>query len=400
MTSDMTRRRFALLRLPAESRRDGGRGDKERIRGPRPSSLAVEEVEFTHGEALDARRGGHLVLPSIPMALVQPNSEGDAEALAEEPGAEYTWGLRALGADESQHDGRDVKVALLDSGIDLEHPAFSRLQDEERIVCKNFAGGPTSEIEDVSGHGTHCAGTLCGGAVDGIRIGVAPGIERLLVGKVFGPDLTTSTTIILKAIHWAISNGADIISLSLSINFAGGIAQMVKEEDLPPEAAISRVLEDYRAALDVFRELNEYLQQQQILLVAATGNESRRDKYTIHVAPPAGSAGVLSVGALERREGGLRVAPFSNTGPSVVAPGVRVLSAQVGGGLIHKSGTSMATPHVAGIAALWLQYLKENDELDQDNVLTFKMLKQATLDPLEVTSRAHRDVGAGLVRPP
>jgi subtilisin family serine protease len=136
------------------------------------------------------------------------------------------------------------------------------------------------------------------------------------------------------------------------------------------------------------------------IVIAAAGNESERPRYTIDCSPPAAAQGFVSVGALEEQDGGtLKIASFSNTSPRVAAPGVRILSARVGGGVTLKDGTSMATPHVAGVAALWLESLRADNPQASMRTLDARVTGTASLSRIPDPSD-RRDSGSGLVRAP
>jgi subtilisin family serine protease len=140
---------------------------------------------------------------------------------------------------------------------------------------------------------------------------------------------------------------------------------------------------------------------QPTLLVAAAGNESRRDQsadFEIAVSPPAVSEGIISVAALGRAAGGLVVAPFSNTGARISGPGVDIVSARPGGGLVSMNGTSMATPHVAGVAALWAQRLESEGSFSLKR-WTDRLLGSAVTHGLQAGFDPS-DVGNGLVQAP
>jgi subtilisin family serine protease len=270
------------------------------------------------------------------------------------------------------------------------------------LTEKDFTGDGNG---DVHGHGTHCAGTIFGRDVNGLRIGIARGVTRALIGKVIGNRGGTSADI-ATAIQWAIENGAHVISMSLGIDFPGYQKQLMTNQGLRLEPATSLALEGYRQNLNVFDSVAALVGalapfHQASVLVAAAGNESRRDEvppFEIAASPPAVSPGFISAAALRESPQGLAVADFSNIGANVSGPGVGIISAKRGGGLVSMDGTSMATPHVAGVTALWVQKLKQSNQLTSQ-LLTASVLASATRAGLEVTS-TFEAVGVGIARAP
>jgi subtilisin family serine protease len=378
--------------------RSTGPVTRGRRRGPRstvgPATAAVSIESFTPSDAADARRTPQVaVAPVLPMKLVEPVTRLSADTPTS-PGS--AWGVEAVGAIDCRYSGVGIKVAVLDTGIDADHEAFRGI----RVIERDFTGEGDG---DRVGHGTHCAGTIAGRDVNGYRFGVAAGVDELLVGKVLGDD-GGSTDALMKAMLWALESGAHVVSMSLGLDFPG-LVEHWTESGMALQPATSRALEGYRDNVRLFARLADVIRASgpfgpAALVVAATGNESQReaaDPYTIGVGPPAASEGFVAVAALGRTsDGALAVADFSNSGASVAAPGVDILSADVDGGFTVMSGTSMATPHVAGVAALWAESLMAaTGRIDLDLLyarLAGNSQELPGVDPL--------DAGAGLVRAP
>ena len=359
-------------------------------------SFAVEVDALTPRgvEQVSHHRDIAAVAPVIPMRLIAPVSLPQA---AQPTSTATAWGVHAVGADTSSLSGDGVRVAVLDTGIDASHPAFNGIE----LVRRNFTG---ESDEDLDGHGTHCAGTIFGRDIDGERIGVAPGVPTALIGKVLGENGADSD-VIVTAIEWALRNEAQVISMSVGIDFPGMVVEL-EQEGVPTELATSMALEGYRANILLFERLGSLVQARAsftgpCLLVAAAGNESRRDEdpdFVIAVSPPAAADGMVSVAAVGPHPDGFTIASFSNYGARLSAPGVDVISAQAGGGLTTMSGTSMATPHVAGVAALWAEKLMKAGHFSQQRFTDLLVGSAVTASLKPGFSPA--DVGNGIVRAP
>ncbi len=387
--------KYVILEMPDDSLLGGDRGLGAGPAGMDVVLPRVEVDEMAPGRALamSQRRSTMALAPVMPMKLIEPFAVADAAS--HDPGP--TWGVRAVGADTSPWTGDGVVVAVLDTGIDPTHPAFEGVQ----LVRRNLTG---ESDDDTHGHGTHCAGTIFGRDVDGVRIGVAPGIRKALIGKVLGTGGGGSDQIV-EAINWAVTEGANVISMSLGIDFPGYVEHL-EGRGIPTELATSMALEGYRANVDLFASIASLVSAQvafgrNTLLVAAAGNESRREvdtQFEIAVSPPAVAKGFVSVAALGQGPDGFSIANFSNTGARVAGPGVDIVSAKVGGGLRSMSGTSMATPHVAGVAALWAEKLAAAGGLDA-RVLEARLTGMASAAGMKAGFDPF-DIGSGMVQAP
>ncbi|MCP3818999.1 S8 family serine peptidase [Streptomyces sp. A3M-1-3] len=252
--------------------------------------------------------------------------------------------VKQIGADKAWaagYDGKGVKIAVLDTGVDATHADLAG----QVVGEKNFT--PAADAKDRFGHGTHVASIAAGtGAKSGGKYkGVAPG-ATLLNGKVLDDSGSGDDSGILAGMEWAVAQGADIVNLSL-----GGLD--TPETD-PLEAGV-----------------NKLSAEKGVLFAIAAGNDGEFGPGT--VGSPGSADAALTVGAVDDSD---KLAEFSSTGPrvgdsaikpDVTAPGVDTTAAAAPGSVIDQevgqnppgyltiSGTSMATPHVAGAAALLKQ---------------------------------------------
>ena len=393
----MLREKHIVLRNLAGGTRDVFRGAQPQVTGigaPEELKVDIEELTMREVPKLARDRDVLAIAPSIPLKLIEPIGK---RTEVQPSGNSTAWGVQAVGADDTPFTGDGITVAVLDTGIDASHPAFQGVE----LVERDFTGEGNG---DKHGHGTHCAGTIFGRTTAGTRIGVAQGVKKALIGKVLGQNGGGSDQIV-RAIQWAVEEGANVISMSLGIDFPG-LVRRLTEADFPIELATSRALDGYRANVMLFERVASLVRAQAVfgagaIIVAAAGNESQRDvrpDFEIGVSPPAAAEGIISVAALARGPNGLVVAGFSNTGANVAAPGVEIISARAGGGFVTMNGTSMATPHVAGVAALWGEQIKQVGGV-LGSQLPHRLIASGTQKALD-QSVDLTDVGAGLVRAP
>jgi subtilisin family serine protease len=386
--------KYVILR-ESSSRRRGPSAGPASATPAAGLEVEVDELDRRASRAVAAKRDVKAMAPVIPMRLIAPVPRPEDAA---QPAGGTAWGITAVKADASSVDGSDVIVAVLDTGIANTHPAFAGVT----LVEQDFTGEGNG---DTHGHGTHCAGTIFGRDVNGTRIGVARGVKKALIGKVLGDEGGGSDAIV-RAINWAVEEGANVISMSIGIDFPGFVDVLVTKEGLPIDLATTMALEGYRQNVLLFERLASLVRARDAfgettVIVAAAGNESRRDEnadFEIACSPPAVSEGLISVAALGLKSGTFVVAPFSNTNVLVSGPGVGIESARHTGGLVAMSGTSMATPHVAGVAALWMQRLAQDGPVSAAQ-LKAKVIASGTRANMAGTFDV-ADIGSGMVQSP
>jgi|LNFM01.1.fsa_nt_gb subtilisin family serine protease len=380
----------------------GGRGRMrgfERIEAAAPPIATVEVGPLSGRDLLDRQRDPEVraIAPSMPIKLIKATEATGIDATA--AAAAPVWGISAVKADTSPFGGGGVTVCVLDTGIDAGHVAFQGVN----ITQMDFS---SSGNGDAQGHGTHCAGTIFGRNVDGKRIGVAPGVTKALIGKVLGNDGRGSSEAMFKGVSWAIENKAHVISMSLGFDFPGYVDNLVQggaRVDVATSLALDGFLANVRV-FDEFMQLNAALGAfgSSAIVVAASGNESGRDErppFRVSTSLPAAATDVISVGAARQHGATYAIASFSNTNADVCAPGVGILSARRGGGLVALDGTSMATPHVAGVVALWWQAVLSSSSPKTAQTVLARLLATCRNNVFS-TDTDPIDVGAGLITAP
>ncbi len=299
----------------------------ESINGVALSTDKKETKKFWQDITKDSQQAKNskaMLAPGIEKIWLDGKVEANLEQSVPQIGAPTAW--------NSGYDGSGVKVAVLDTGIDTEHPDVAGQLDE----AVSFV--PEEDALDHHAHGTHVASTVLGtGSASEVRNkGVAPG-ARLLVGKVLGNDGYGQDSWIIDGMEWAAHN-AKIVSMSL------GSSEPSNGTD-PMAQAVNQLSEETGA-----------------LFVIAAGNTGAEG-----IGSPGAADSALTVGAVDKED---NLAWFSSKGPrfgksglkpDLTAPGVAITAArsqfakQGSGSYMTMDGTSMATPHVAGAAAILAQ---------------------------------------------
>lgn len=264
-----------------------------------------------------------------PMETTEENVDSD----------QFTYGLKKVRAAEVWNelgiDGTGVTVGVLDTGIDSEHADLAGRVIKNKDFISSYAD---DEANDGQGHGTHCAGSIGGGATSGKAIGVAPKVN-FIGGKIFSDSGSTTREAIMNGMQW-----------------------MTDPDGNPDTDDFPRVISNsWGGRLGThWVEIMSTWHAMGIAPVFAAGNSGPRPGT---VGAPGAYKEAITIGATDSRD---KIARFSSRGPvtfqgetyikpDVSAPGVNVYSAKNGGGYQKMSGTSMATPHVAGVVALMLQ---------------------------------------------
>jgi subtilisin family serine protease len=279
--------------------------------------VRVDEDPRINWLALADARGVDFRVPALG-AIIKPFHPSQELPPADVPapaGQDTPWGITRVQAPQawSSSKGAGVKLVVIDTGIDRTHPDLApRLRGGWNAVTKN------DDFTDDNGHGSHCSGTIAAADDAAGVVGVAPEVELYGV-KVLDAGGSGTFDDVIAGMQWAVQNHMQVASMSLGASSG------------------NQALQDAVAAMEAGG----------VTLIAAAGNSGAAVGY------PAAYPGAIAVAASDNRD---RLAYFSSRGPqvAVIAPGVAVKSTWMGGGYNTISGTSMATPHVAGLAALYV----------------------------------------------
>ncbi len=260
-------------------------------------------------------------------ATQQPSLIRPVEVAAAKLTTKTTWGIEFLQVPKLWNQGltgKGVRVGHLDTGVDGNHPALkTAIVSFAEFDSFGVQVKPSPKPHDTGEHGTHTAATIAGRAVKKQSVGVAPQAELASALVIEGGDVVAR---ILGGMDWAITQNVRVLSMSLGL----------------------------RGFMDFFLAVTQIIRARNILPVFAVGNEGPGTSRS-----PGNYVEPLSVGASDNSgvvpsfsSSQRFIRPADPLVPDLVGPGVDVISARPGGGFQSMSGTSMATPHIAGLAAL------------------------------------------------
>lgn len=282
---------------------------------------------------------------------------GPVRALTDDPEAGRQWALTTLRLPDAWRysTGSGVVVAVVDSGADTTHPDLA----DNLVAGVDVVGaGVRTTVSDGNGHGTHVSGTVAAVTHNGVGVAGAAPLAKVMPVKVLNSSGSGYTDDVAEGVVYAVDHGAQVINLSLgSTSYNTVLAQAVS-----------------------------YARAQGVVVVAAAGNSRGSGSPVMY---PAALPGVIAVAATDASDND---ASFSNVGSyvDIAAPGVSIRSTVPGGGYASWSGTSMASPHVAAVAALLRAAVPRADDVEDLLLTTATDLGPAGADDA---------TGQGLVNP-
>jgi subtilisin len=302
--------------------------DKRPVRVYPHLGLAVGFVDQGGAAGLRADAQVRAVVPAPELSLIRPHTD-----LAGLAAPSPDWGINRLRVPAlwaAGYTGRGVLVGHLDTGFDASHPALKDALEEFAefdMAGDKVPGAKPWDSDTINpAHGTHTAGTIAGRTVGKRVIGVAPE-AKIVSGMVIEGGQVIER--VLAGMDWILSKGVRLLSLSLGL----------------------------RGYTPAFQVITDALRTQNVLPIFAVGNEGPNTSRS-----PGNYANVISVGAFAQGDtvwddSGSQSfnRPADGYVPDLVAPGVNILSCISNRGYARWNGTSMATPHIAGLAALLLQ---------------------------------------------